>query len=191
MACLVLTSQLPPAVQNPLKDWIATQDEITKPIACDFIIKVRKVLTEKGIPLDRGNRDLDRLLELRSGECEKRTTPGSVENDHKEEGKHRNPKEYGNTAHRDDTLGEGVNAISRRNYSSGLSRPSYSAGRGTKSQGKQLACYVCGDTRHLQPGFLPAFQSHTPKWMPPFFYAPRLIFIYVLCYAPSLQKSYA
>ena len=38
----------------------------------------------------------------------------------------------------------------------------------------------------ITPGFHPAFQSHTPKWAPPFFYAPRLcIFIYVLCHAPK------
>ena len=119
MACLALTSQLPPAVQNILKDWIATQDEITKPIARDFIVVVRKRLTEKGIPLDRGNRDLNPLLEVRSEECEKRPIPERVGIDHQEEGKHRDPQEYPNTEFRDSTMSEGVNAVSRRNYSRG------------------------------------------------------------------------
>ena len=49
MACLVLTSQVPPAVQNSLKEWVAARDEVTKPLAREFIIMVRKTLTERGI----------------------------------------------------------------------------------------------------------------------------------------------
>ena len=66
IACLVLTSQVLPAVQNSLKEWIAARDEVTKPLAREFIILVHKTLTERGIPLDHGHRDLNRLLEARS-----------------------------------------------------------------------------------------------------------------------------
>ena len=38
----------------------------TKPLDREFIILVCKTLTERGIPLDRGHRDLNRLLEVRS-----------------------------------------------------------------------------------------------------------------------------
>ena len=49
IACLVSISQVPPAIQNPLKEWVAAQAEVTKHLAREFIIIVRKALTERGI----------------------------------------------------------------------------------------------------------------------------------------------
>ena len=47
-------------------------------------------------------------------------------------------------------------------------------------------CFLQEITAGIWAGFHPAFQSHTPKWAPPFFYAPKLcIFINVLCHAPK------
>ena len=152
MPYLVLTSQLPPAVQSTLKDWMAARDEITKQSARIFIIMVRKTITEKGIPLDQGNRDLNRLLEVRSEEFGKREPPGSCDDDPLVLGekKHMNPQEYSSAEYCDDIRVEGVNTLSRRNPSSGLPRTGSSAGKWTKSQGKRPACFVCGDTRHFQ-----------------------------------------
>ena len=40
----------------------------------------------------------------------------------------------------------------------------------------EILDYICKE-EWPHPGFHPAFQSYTPKWTSPFFYAPRLIFI--------------
>ena len=41
-----------------MNDWIKTKEEVTQIVAREFINQVRKNLVEKGIPLDKGSRDL-------------------------------------------------------------------------------------------------------------------------------------
>ena len=62
MVCLLLTGQLPAGVQSKMKEWIAEKEEIDRRVARDFIVAVRKALAEKGVPLYRGHRDLNRLM---------------------------------------------------------------------------------------------------------------------------------
>ena len=48
MTCLLVTGQLQPAVQSHMKEWINGREEVTKATAREFIVLVRRVLTEKG-----------------------------------------------------------------------------------------------------------------------------------------------
>ena len=62
MACLLLTGQLPPAVQSHMKEWVNRREEVTRATAREFIVSVRRVLTEKGINLDLGYRNINRVM---------------------------------------------------------------------------------------------------------------------------------
>ena len=62
MACLLLTGQLPPAVQSHMKEWVNGREEVTRATAREFIVLVRRVLTEKGISLDLGYRSMNRVM---------------------------------------------------------------------------------------------------------------------------------
>ena len=62
MACLLLIGQLLPAVQRHMKEWVNGREEFTKATAREFIVLVRRVLTEKGINLNLGYRNINRVM---------------------------------------------------------------------------------------------------------------------------------
>ena len=64
MVCTLLIAQLPTPVQAPIKEWLATKDEIVSRQARAFVEYVRKTLTERGIALDKGNRDFSRVCKV-------------------------------------------------------------------------------------------------------------------------------
>ena len=75
IACVVLITQLPPSVQGPINDWLAEKEELTAALSREFICKVRKVLVEKNIPLDKGHRDFGQVCEIRAEEsCDNNKT---------------------------------------------------------------------------------------------------------------------
>ena len=150
MACLVLISQMPQPAQNPLKEWIAAREDVTKPIARDFIVMVRKTLTERGITLDQGNRDLNRILEVRTSASERIPVQEYVKSESEEGSKQNDPPVGYHTKQEEATWREGINTIRRRNYPSIPSKSTYAAVKETKFQVKPPACYGCGDTRHFQ-----------------------------------------
>ena len=57
MVCTLLIAQLPTPVQAPIKEWLATKEEIDSRQARAFVEYVRETLTERGIALDKGNMD--------------------------------------------------------------------------------------------------------------------------------------
>ena len=64
MVCTLLIAQLPSPIQSGFKDWLATREEIDPKQAHAFIDNVRKILTEKGIALDKGNRNFARICKV-------------------------------------------------------------------------------------------------------------------------------
>ena len=48
MTCLLLTGQLPPAVQSHMKEWVNGREEVTRATTREFVVLLRRVLTEKG-----------------------------------------------------------------------------------------------------------------------------------------------
>ena len=48
MTCLLLTGLLQPAVQSHMKEWVNGREEVARATAREFIVLVRRVLTEKG-----------------------------------------------------------------------------------------------------------------------------------------------
>ena len=64
MVCTLLIAQLPTPVQAPIKEWLATKEEIDSRQARAFVEYVRKTLTERGIALDKGNRDFSRVCKV-------------------------------------------------------------------------------------------------------------------------------
>ena len=154
---------MPPAVQNSLKEWIAARDEVTKPLAREFIILFRKTLTERGIPLDRGHRDLNRLLEVRSIQDGALTEPQGTTYRQPDDEKHRIEKGPGGMQDETDTPHGEVNVLKHRNYTGGVSRGGYNMNRGSKSKGRPQACFLCGDTRHFQRKCPRQFCQHCGK----------------------------
>ena len=71
MVCALLTAQLPAPLQGPIKDWLATRKEIGPKETRKFIDFVRQSLSEKGIPLDKGNRDFSRVCVLKEEALER------------------------------------------------------------------------------------------------------------------------
>ena len=45
-----------------MKEWVNRREEVTRATAREFIVSVRRVLTEKGINLDLGYRDINRVM---------------------------------------------------------------------------------------------------------------------------------
>ena len=164
MACLVLVSQLPSAVQSSLKEWVAAHNEVTKPLARDFVVLVRKLLTEKGIPLDRGNRDLSRLLEVRSSKDEDLVERDRVVSHHSQAEKPRVERSPGHVEVETDNQFDEVNTIKRqyRGRGRGIPRGAYSH-HTSKSRGKAQACFICGDTSHFQRRCPHQFCQHFGK----------------------------
>lgn len=61
MVCTLLVAQLPTSAHVPIKDLLAMREEIDSRLARNFIELVRQTLTDKVIPLDKGNRDFSRI----------------------------------------------------------------------------------------------------------------------------------
>ena len=125
-----------PAIQNRLKECIAVQDEVTKSLAREFIIIVRKPLTEKGIQLDRGNRDLSRLLEVRLSKDEAKAERQGVATHEREDESHRIGKHLAGQNTTPDGGYEEVNTVKRRSYTSRAPRGTYRVNRVSNSRGR-------------------------------------------------------
>ena len=146
MVCLLLTGQLPMGVLGKMKEWIADKEDINRAVARDFIVAVRRALAEKGIPLDRGHRDLNRLMTVSTD-----PTPQDMNLKHDprvNEDSH--PRKYRSTTKSPDRLedAEIVNTIQypRR----GKQYSSKGAYSGSKERFERPSCYNCGDTNHFQ-----------------------------------------
>ena len=140
MLTLIVIGQLPVPIQNSMTDWIKDHPVGDRAMARLFITKIRSALVEKGIPLDRGNRDFNRISTL-NADTVKCVNPsggsdqGWVENS-------MDP----NTAGSKVLLSE-VNAVYRRAYSSRRGwRDSRSRGAYT---GRSTGCWICGDSQHF------------------------------------------
>ena len=137
MACLLLTGKLPPAVQGPMKDWVTERNEITKAISPEFMIAVRKSLTEKGIAWDRGYRDLNRVMltqPSREDEAHLGSTPNTGGYQIPCEPQSSEPANMSNDA-------EAINSINyaRRGRQISGNRPFYAI----KPINKRYSCYIC------------------------------------------------
>ena len=137
MACLLLTGQLPPPVQGPMKDWVIVKEEVTKGIARDFIKAVRKSLTEKGIALERGHHDLSRVMVAQPVLEEVIPKGGQTPQQPHSRTEHPN-------------VGT-INSVqfAREARQSASSRP-YNANKQMTEKGKRLLCYLCGEPNHFQ-----------------------------------------
>ena len=134
-------------MQGLINDWLRAKEEVTKTIARDFINQVRKVLVEKSIPLDKGNRDFGRIcgvqeevhLDNNREKADKRTSLLDCN--------------YNTDCLTDQgTSSEDVNFVRQWKRSS---KPtgSIQSRKNTwdpKSQTRRLAYFVCGSTQHFQ-----------------------------------------
>ena len=148
MVCLLLTGQLPAGVQSKMKEWIAGKEEIDRRVARDFIVAVRKALAEKGVPLDRGHRDLNRLMTVYTD-----THPNSPDTNTSHDlyvSEDSNPRKDRFTTKNPDRSEdpETINSIqySRR----GKQYNRRGAYNGSKTKSEQPSCYNCGSTNHFQ-----------------------------------------
>ena len=61
-----------------MKEWVNGREEVTKATAREFIVLVRKVLTEKGMNLDLGYRNINRVM-VANHIHEKHSAPDSAQ----------------------------------------------------------------------------------------------------------------
>ena len=143
MACLLLTGQLPPAVQSHIKEWINGREEVTRATAREFIILlVRRVLTEKGISLDLGYRSMNRVM-VADNSHEKSLAPKTAPLFEGEPKSPQNQLPPGPTRHTE------VNVV-RGMQRERMGRPRYRAGFSRGGQARSFSCYFCGEPNHIQ-----------------------------------------
>ena len=84
-AAVSLITQLPVEIQAPCKVWIADKEELSDQNTREFMIKVKLLLVQRGIPTDRGWRKTD-VLQVTSGTPEEKQGATTVSpNDSDEE----------------------------------------------------------------------------------------------------------
>ena len=141
MACLLLTGQLPPAVQSQMKEWVNGREEVTKATAREFIVLVRRVLTEKGMNLDLEYRNMNRVMVAEhiyeepvvlslifEGE------PGVIQD------------QFPGPTHHNEV--NEVRGIQRSRM--GRPKPRDSFSRTNQSGSRTFSCYLCGEPNHIQ-----------------------------------------
>ena len=53
-------------MQSSINDWLMEKEDVSPAIAREFILKVRKALVEKNIPLDKGHHEFAKVFDIRS-----------------------------------------------------------------------------------------------------------------------------
>ena len=154
MACLILIGQLHPNVQNSMKEWLSTKDEIGKPEAREFIKRVRLVLVEKGLPLDHGNRDFKRAGEIKTKEVsQSNSLVGGNQIQTNVKGGDGQMDEYTDTGRRYRYTDPEVKVVHHSTRSSKerfQPRERYPSNAGISRKG---SCFTCGSLVHLSKTF--------------------------------------
>ena len=123
-----LIMQLPAEIQSSCKSWIADKgEELSAQSARDFIVTVRSLLVERGIPSDRGWR---RTVVLQVTNATKGGKPASM-----------GPGDL-----TEDEYGERVQVVNE--LQRGWRRGRYGSTRGTG--GRRLECFACGKPGHFE-----------------------------------------
>ena len=162
MVCTLLVAQLPTTVQGSLKDWLATREEIDSKQARTFVEYVRHILTEKGIALDKGNRDFSRICQVHDeGAVDKVNEKGLVSQPSEA---HEDDRDIGQTVGQNtDPPNERVNTVryqGRRKWTRQYPRGTRNSGGCTS---RNSGCFICGTEGHFARSCPDQFCQHCGK----------------------------
>ena len=154
IVCTILIAQLPTNVQVPVKEWLTTREEIDSRQERDFIRLVRQTLTDKGVALDKGNRDFARICMLQdesvlSQERREATSTSSKDCVHTQSS-HSHPVDSSHDSN-SEQVNDKVNSVryqSRRKRNRIQQQESNGRTYSTWTTRKS-ACYVCGVHGHF------------------------------------------
>ena len=136
MVAIILINQLPGSIQSSLQEWIKTHPVEDRVTARTFISKVRMSLVEKGIALDRGNRDFNRVAKIQ----QEVVTEGEPNLKPKDAESRNDIGERSQTS---------VNMIQRGGYTRRRSGFRGYGVRGGFMPERRAGCWICGDIRHF------------------------------------------
>ena len=136
VACVVLITQLPHSLQSSINDWLMEKEDVSPAIAREFILKVRRALVEKNIPLDKGYREFAKVLDIRSED--QSISEGKIA-----------PEQIPLSP---DHANETINVVQRwdRGVRPGGRSRGNKWGWGSRNRSSRMNCYVCGSSEHLQ-----------------------------------------
>ena len=59
--CVLLTAQLPKEIQGKIKSELAEKENVSEAEGGELIVKIKGLLSERALPLDKGYRDLGKV----------------------------------------------------------------------------------------------------------------------------------
>ena len=59
--CVLLTAQLPKEIQGKIKSELAEKENVNEAEGGELIVKIKVLLSERGLPVDKGYRDLGKV----------------------------------------------------------------------------------------------------------------------------------